>query len=249
MIFILSKVLLFLIKPFFWFCVLLILSLLVKNKKFKHNFLIAAVVILLVFSNGFIIGKAYNLYEPVYPQTIKNYDIAIVLGGFSGLNKRNNEIQFNWASDRLFQAVSLYKKGKIKKILITSGSAALLDNEVKEADLVQKFLHNICIPDSDVIIENQSRNTLENAKFSAKLVEARYPDANVIVVTSAWHVPRAKLIFDRTFKKKPDYLPTNYNGGTAGLSLDEFIPDPGVLASWEILFKEWIGLVVDKIRT
>ena len=247
MIFILSKILLFLIKPFFWFCILLLLSVIAKNKKFKKRFLFAAIILLLVFSNGFFIGKVYNFYEPEYPKEIKSYDIAIVLGGFSGLNKRNNEIQFNWASDRLFQTFSLYRKGKVRKILITGGNASLTDNQIKEADLVQKFLSDICIPDSDVIIENQSRNTIENAKFSNQIIQKRFPDAKVLVVTSAWHVPRAKLIFDRAFKNKPDYLPTNYSGKT-NYSFDDFIPDPGVLSSWELLLKEWIGLAADRIR-
>ncbi|WP_316833126.1 YdcF family protein [Pedobacter aquatilis] len=204
-------------------------------------------MVLLIFSNGYLIGKAYNLYEPDYPSIKKNYDVAIVLGGFSGLNKRNNEIQFNWASDRLFQTFSLYKKGKVKKILITSGNASLSDNEVKEADLVQKFLKDICIPDSDIIIENQSRNTIENAKFSTQIIEKKYPDASILVVTSAWHVPRARLIFKRFLKTKPDYLPTNYIGKYE-YSPEDFIPDPGNLSSWEILFKEWIGYLVDRWR-
>lgn len=248
MTFILSKILLFLIRPFFWFCILVILSILVKTKKLKNRFFLTAVIVLIIFSNGFLIGKAYNLYEPDYPSTLKNYDIAIVLGGFSGLNKRNNEIQFNWASDRLFQTFSLYKKGKIKKMLITGGNASLTDNQIKEADLVQKFLRNICIPDSDVLIENQSRNTIENAKFSAQLIEKKFPGAKIVVVTSAWHIPRAKLIFDRFFRIKPDYLPTNYIGRTADYSFEDFIPDPGILSSWELLFKEWIGLAVDYFR-
>ncbi|RYD70404.1 MAG: YdcF family protein, partial [Sphingobacteriales bacterium] len=131
----------------------------------------------------------------------------------------------------------MYRKGKVRKILITSGNASLTDNQIKEADLVQKFLRDICIPDSDVIIENQSRNTIENAKFSNQIIQKKFPDAKVLVVTSAWHVPRARLIFDRVFKNKPDYLPTNYSGKT-NYSFDDFIPDPGVLSSWELLFKE-----------
>ncbi|MCZ4221740.1 YdcF family protein [Pedobacter rhodius] len=224
------------------------LSIFVKNKKLKKRFFLAALAVFLIFSNGYLIGKAYNFYEPEYPKEQKNYDIAVVLGGFSGLNKRNHEIQFNWANDRLFQTLSLYKKGKIKKILIASGNASLLDNKIKEADLVKKFLHDICIPDSDVLIENQSRNTIENAKFSAQLIAQKFPGAKVVVVTSAWHIPRARLIFNKFYKTKPDYLPTNYIGRTNGYSIGDFIPDPGILSSWELLFKEWIGLAVDQFR-
>lgn len=208
-----------------------------------------AIVVLLFFSNSFLVGKAVNWYEPKYPTEKKHYDVAIVLGGFSGLNKHNNEIQFNWASDRLFQTISLYRQGRIKQILISSGNASLTDNEVKEADLVKKFLHESCIPDSAILIENQSRNTVENAKFSALLIQKTRPNAKVLVVTSAWHIHRAKLIFAKVFKNQADYLPTNYIGKT-DYSLEDFIiPNPGAFGTWDLLFKEWIGLAVDNVRT
>lgn len=249
MIFILSKILLFLIRPFFWFVVLLLTSFFCKSASLKRRFLGSAILALLIFSNGFIIGKVLNLYEPTYPTKKKNYDVAIVLGGFSGLNKRSNEIQFNWASDRLFQATSLYKKGRIKKILITSGNASLTDNEVKEADLVKKFLHDICIPDSDVLIENQSRNTIENARFSAELIKKTYPTSKILVITSAWHIPRAKLIFSKVLGNELDYLPTNYLGPKEYAIEDVIIPNPINMETWSILFREWIGLIVDSVRS
>ncbi len=248
MIFILSKVLLFLIKPFIWFCVLLVAATLAKKDKTRKKLLLAAGLVLLFFSNPFLAGKAVNLYEPAYPTQKKSYDVAIVLGGFSGLNKRNNEIQLNGHSDRLFQALSLYRQGRVKKILITSGNASLVNNEVKEADLVKKFLHQICIPDSAVLIENQSRNTIENAKFSLALIKKTMHNAKIVVVTTAWHIPRAKVIFKRFFGDGLDYLPTNY-AGQADYSFEDFIiPDPGAFGTWDMLFKEWLGLLADNFR-
>ncbi len=248
MIFILSKILLYLIKPFVWFCVLLVAAVFAKKDKTRKKLIIAASLVLLFFSNPFLAGKAVNLYEPVYPIQKKSYDVAIVLGGFSGLNKRNNEIQFNGNNDRLFQALSLYHQGRVKRILITSGNANLINNEVKEADLVKKFLHEICIPDSAVLIENQSRNTIENAKFSLALIKKSMPKAKIVVVTSAWHIPRAKVIFTRFFGDGLDYLPTSYVGKTDYNLEDFIIPNPGIFGTWEMLFKEWIGLVTDRVR-
>ncbi|MGM9475287.1 YdcF family protein [Pedobacter sp. GSP4] len=248
MIFILSKILLFLIRPFFWFCILLLATVFVKQQKTRKKLFSAAVIVLLFFSNSFLAGKAVNFYEPEFPTEKKHYDIAIVLGGFSGLNKRNNEIQFNGANDRLFQAISLYRQRRIKKILITSGNANIVTNEVKEADLVKKFLHDSCIPDSDVLIENQSRNTVENAKLSWALIQKTWPGAKTLVITSAWHIPRAKLIFSRFFKSRPDYLPTNYMGRTNYDFEDFIVPNPGAFGTWDLLFKEWIGLALDSVR-
>ncbi|MDQ0637862.1 uncharacterized SAM-binding protein YcdF (DUF218 family) [Pedobacter sp. W3I1] len=247
MIFILSKILLFLIKPIVWVFALLIFAIASKQPKQRKRYLISAVIILFLFSNGFIVGKIMNSYEASYPKTGK-YDIGIVLGGFSGLNKRNNEIAFNWAGDRLFQTIALYKKGQIKQILLSSGNANLIDRQVKEADLAFKYLKLIGIPDSAVLIENHSRNTIENARNSLALITKINPTAKILVITSAWHIPRAKLIFDKQAKQKIEYYPTNFSGNTEFQFSDFVIPSASALEAWEMLFREWIGLAVDRIR-
>lgn len=247
MIFILSKILLFIIKPVVWIFVLLIFAIASKQAKQRKRYLICILIIFFFFSNGFIVGKIINSYEADYPRAAK-FDVGIVLGGFSGLNKRNNEIAFNWAGDRLFQAIALYKKGQIKQILLSGGSANLIDRKIKEADLAIQYLKLIGIPDSAILIENQSRNTIENARYSLALIEKSKPKAKILVITSAWHIPRAKLIFDKQAKQKIEYYPTNFSGDTEFDLSDIIIPNASALGVWEMLFKEWIGLAVDRIR-
>lgn len=249
MIFILSKILLFLIKPLFWICAFLILAVFKKNRESKKRFLLTTLIVILLFSNSFIVGKTLNAYEAGYPLKNKKYDFAIVLGGFSGLNKRNNEITFSSSGDRLFQAIALYKKGTVGKILLSSGSANLIDKEVKEADLTISYLKLIGIPDSVIIVENQSRNTIENAKFSLALISKLKPNANILVITSAWHIPRTKLIFSRQTKSELDYYPTDFKGQTDFDLGDYIIPSASALATWETILKEWVGLIVDSIRS
>lgn len=247
MFFILSKILLFLIKPFFWICVLLLIAIFCKNQKLKQRYLILGIVLLLFFSNDFILGKLYNAYEANYPPKDKKYDVAVVLGGFSQINKRNNEIAFGGSSDRLFQAIALYKKGIVGKILLSSGSANLIDKSVKEADLAISYLKLIGIPDSSILVENQSRNTLENAEFSLALIKKQNPNADILVITSAWHIPRAKLVFNKKYNGI-DFYPTDFRGQTEYDLGDYIIPSASAIASWDTLLKEWVGLIVYKIR-
>lgn len=245
--FILSKLLLFLIKPIVWVVCLFIVGVFAKKASIKRKFFVTGLVLLIFFSNGIIGSLAFNLYEASYP-TERNYDVAIVLGGFSAINKRNNQIAFGNSSDRLFQAISLYKKGKIRRILISSGSANLFKSGPKEADLAAKYLKQIGIPDTVILIENQSRNTIENASYSAKIITEKIPNASVLVITSAWHIPRAKLIFSKHFKTPIYYYPTNYIGKSEYDWSDFIVPSTEALGNWEILFKEWIGLITDRFR-
>lgn len=248
MFFILSKVLLFLIKPLFWITILLMVAFFTKKQSRRRKLFVATLILFLFFSNAFIVGKIASWYEADYPAKQK-YDVGIVLGGFSGINERNHQISFNWASDRLFQALAMYKKGEINKILLSGGNANLVDNKIKEADLVVDYLKLIGIPDSAILFENQSRNTVENARNSIALIKKYKPDAKILVITSAWHIPRAKTIFGKQTTLKIDYYPTNFIGRTSYNIGDFIVPDLGSFGTWELLFKEWIGLAVDRIRS
>jgi uncharacterized SAM-binding protein YcdF (DUF218 family) len=219
MIFVLSKILLFLIKPIVWFFVLLIFAIASKNPKKRKRYLIVTLIFSFFFTNAFIVGKVMNDYQAGYPKPQK-YDVGIVL----------------------------YKKGQIKQILLSGGSSNLIDRKIKEGDLAIQYLKLIGIPDSAILIENQSRNTIENARYSLALIAKNNPEAKILVVTSAWHIPRAKLIFDRQAKRKIEYYPTNFIGNTDFEFGDFIIPSATALATWELLFKEWTGLIADCVR-
>ncbi|MET4083322.1 uncharacterized SAM-binding protein YcdF (DUF218 family) [Pedobacter sp. UYP30] len=241
MMYFLSKILAFLISPILWICVLLLCAVFCNNQKRKKQLVWISLIALFVFSNGFFSGSVLNAYETSYPK-LEKYDVGIVLGGFSDINARNNSIEFNGSGDRLFQAIKLYKRGVIHKILIASGSANLIDHKIREADLASAYLKDIDIPDSAILIENNSRNTIENAKNSARFISNAYKSPKILVITSAWHIRRAELIFDKAFKKKLTYYPTDFAGKTSFDFSDFIIPSAAALNTWPMLFKEWIGL-------
>ncbi len=246
MIFILSKIFIFLLRPIVWILALFIIAFFFKKR--RKQFLFTGIMLFLFFSNSFIVGRITNWYEAKYPK-LKHYDVGILLGGYSSYNERTHEIAFGQSSDRLFQTVKLYNAGAIKKILLSSGSANLLDTIVKEADLTVGFLKQIGIPDSVILIENRSRNTIENARYSLEFIRKQIPKAKILVITSAWHIPRARLIFDKTAKAKLDYYPTNFIGKTDYEISDFILPEASAFLNWDMLLKEWVGYLVDYIRS
>ena len=167
MFFIFSKILSFLIKPTFWILLLIISAIFFKKQRKRILFL--SVLFYWFFSNSFIIDQAYNLWEE-RPKSLseitQNYDYGIVLGGFSGYDKHKNRVEFNDCGDRLFYSIQLFKSGKIKNILISGGNGQLLNNGYMESEWSKDFLINCGIPEENILIENKSRNTWENAKYT-----------------------------------------------------------------------------------
>ena len=246
MSFLISKFFIFLIKPLTWVLILLGFSLFLRKKRLKQRMLVSAVFLVLVFSNTWLFNQFAKLSEAPYP-VLKHYDVGILLGGFSSINT-NQQIAFTSAADRILQTILLYRQGVIKKILISSGSANLFEQGVKEADLAADYLRQIGIPDSAIIVESQSRNTKENIQYSFAIIDEKHLGDGLLIVTSAWHLPRAKLIVQQQEKYKPDFYPTHHLS-TTDLSWDDYIiPNVETLNNWGVLIKEWVGYFATLVR-
>ena len=243
MFFILSKILSFLISPLNWCILLLIFSLVLKNRKIKIFLFRAALVIILVFTNEAIYNVCMSSWE-MSPKNVEQctekYDYTIVLSGMGSFNEKYNMMFFSGASDRIMQAIALYKRGKTDKILLTGGSGEILDQKHKESNYLRDYLLQLGIPDNDIIIETRSRNTHENARYTAEILEKKAGD-DYLLITSSYHIRRALGCFKNEGVSVTPY-PTDIQ--TQKFSADPgflIVPSAYILRNWEMLIHEIIG--------
>jgi uncharacterized SAM-binding protein YcdF (DUF218 family) len=244
MYFVFSKLLLILILPFSWFLAFFIAALVAKKQHLKRRFLIISAVIIFLFTNPILFG-AFAHYWDIKPVPLKKtgaYSCVIVLGGFSGVDAKGNGF-FNGFADRFIEAVKLLTTGKVTRILISSGNGNLIHGKFAEADWVKTQLKQVNVPDSCILIENRSRNTIENAAFSKIILNKNHLQPPYILVTSAFHMRRSLNIFKKT-KLEVILYPCNYLPGEGRISLDGFIPDATLLGSWNYYTKEVVGNIV-----
>jgi uncharacterized SAM-binding protein YcdF (DUF218 family) len=104
------------------------------------------------------------------------------------------------------------------------------------------------VAETDILIENQSRNTHENALFSKKIMEEKYSNATCLLLTSAWHLPRAQRCFDKCGLKTTAF-PVDFWAKPFQLQPSQvFQPDSDAFQKWDFLIKEWVGLVVYRMK-
>ncbi len=252
MFFYLSKLVAFLFSPLVWVFILLIWSFRAKVEGRPRKLRIVAVLLLYACSNAFLVDECFRAWEPVTPDydlMDTKYEGAIVLGGIGDIDLRLKKINFGHSGDRLFQTLPLYYKGRIKRIIFTGGSGSIEFPEKKEGFFVRKYLNSIHFPDSGLVIENESKNTYENAVFTKKILDSLNIDGNFLLVTSAYHMPRAMAIFKKAgYKNVTPYI-TNRSSGLRRFTFDHlFIPNPGALFAFEFLIHEWIGFITYKIK-
>ena len=248
MFFLTSKLLSFLSKPIFWLFSLLLSSIIIKSKRKEILYIILFVFYL--FTNSFIADSCSRAWE-ISPKSISsltnNYKYGIVLGGFSSYNKSIQHIDFNESGDRLISAIELYKLDKIEKIIISGGNGELINDGMKESEWSKKFLMNMGVKEKDILLENNSRNTMENAQNTAILIGSDI-SKKTLLITSANHMKRAFFCFNENHFKI-DCYPTDFTNSDITLSFNYlFIPNIDALRKWEDLIHEWIGYIAYRIK-
>ncbi len=247
--FYLSKLLVFVITPLVWIITLLFFAFYSKNEIRKRKCLKWALGLTLFFSNSFIFDEFVRAWE--IPATkysdLKTYNAGIVLGGMSVNDEKLDRVQFYRGVDRLIQAIDLYKRGIIKKIIFTGGSGRLLHPEMKEGELVKPYILKMGVAAEDLYIENESQNTRENAEFTKKLIEKEKIEGDFLIITSAFHMRRGLGCFKKVGIKADPYSTDRYAGPRKFEFDSIFIPNISPLNDWTGFIHEMIGYITYKL--
>ncbi len=255
MFFILSKLLYFLTLPVNWCLTLFLWAYFTKSEVLKKKLFITSIVLLYLFSNEFLsdlsIGKWEFRDDTVFENLEKEkaYEYAIVLGGMTWHDEVTGQTQFLRSGDRLFQAIRLLQQKKIKKIIFTGGSGSLDNPNTKEGVHIQKYLNEIGIPDSSLVIENESNNTHENASFTKNILKnLNYKDEDVLLITSAFHMRRALACFKKAGITNIQPFATDFYTSKIRFEFDHcFLPDVDAIQANTILVHEIIGYICYKV--
>jgi len=168
-------------------------------------------------------------------------DVIVLLGGGATMDTPNiggNGHLSGYAANRLLTAAQLYHKYKLP--ILTSGGQ-VLETTGTEAEISRTILLGLGVPDDKIIVENQSLNTTQNAEYSKKLLDSLGFNRPVLV-TSAFHMPRAVLQFQKAGITVTPW-PTDYQANVHSLvSWFDFVPSSSALANIALSAKEYLGL-------
>lgn len=247
MFYVLSKILGLIINPLVWIITCLIIGLIVKKQKIKKYFLWISAILFVFFSNNFIVNgfiSSWESFEQKNYSKVQQYSYGVVLSGMLKYNPENCEIGFMRSSDRIWQSLKLYKQKKIKKILISGGHANFFNKDTIESALLKNYLVNIGIPTNDIITEEKSKNTYENAVFTKELLSST---DTVLLITSASHMRRSYKCFKKAGILCDTFSTDFYYKHSVFNVEDIFFPSYKALQKWHTLFHEIVGIIAYKI--
>ncbi|TLX26933.1 YdcF family protein [Chryseobacterium indologenes] len=229
-------------EPYFLLFLAAVTIYLLRKKTQRKNLIlgigISVVLITIFIGNGFL-GKLTSGYlqkDYIHNAGIKTTatqnPVIVVLGG-GIVDFDHTEKLHTMSYSRLVTAYQLYheyKKNNQPCTLLISGKGR---GHTSEAELFSENFKKMGVPDSDIIKEDKSMNTYQNAKYSSEILAKKSPSV-VYLVTSGFHMKRSVALF-QTFGLKPvpqasDFIdteitlfPNSYNAAFTFVMLKEIV--------------------------
>jgi len=168
-------------------------------------------------------------------------DAVLILGGAVALPQfPRQDLELVGASDRIRYAGQLYKAQKAEKIVIAGGNVFPQEGIRGEAYYIAQLLIEWGVPAEDILFEEKSRNTYQNAVFAKPLLQQN-DLKSVLLVTSATHMPRAYAVFAKqeidVIAAPTDYLITDNDNPR----VFNWIPTASALSGTTWILKEYLG--------
>lgn len=191
-------------------------------------------------------GRLEQLYPHVLPDALPQAQAIVVLGGNTANNRHNwfEPYDPDMASARIDAAALLYQTDRAPYIVL---SGAALDGSISEAEMMARNLEQKGIPENAIILEKSSYTTYENAAYTRRVLDEN-DIKQVLLVTSALHMPRAMAVFRKqgvtaiAAPARPQIVvPTDP-------SFSFWQPNARALSASRSIIKEYAGLLVYWLR-
>ncbi len=248
MFFVLSKTVAFLLMPSNLLMLLCVAGLALTATRWRRaGRWLAGVSVVLLLAIGYLpVGRLLiNVLEERFPRWDASGgapDGIVVLGGAIRdiPGRPADEPTLTGDGARVTALGRLARAYPNARIIFSSGDASLRANGRPEADLLPPLLDAMGVPRERVTLERRSRNTHENAIFSKELAQPK-PGERWLVVTSAYHMPRAIGCFRRAGFDVEAY-PVSWRTPKGGSWRPQGVFSSG-LAATDFAVHQWIGLV------
>ena len=213
---------------------------LIKNKKNIIYITIGVLYIIStpIFSNNFfklVEGNEYR--KPI--SAIDSADAIVVLSGMLEINEVGDSTYIEWGDpDRFFGGIAFFKAGKAQKLVFTGGKMSWDKAKKTEGEVLKEYAVSNGIPSEKIFVTKDVENTADEAVAVKELIS---PSKRIILVTSAYHMYRAKRLFEKQGFEVVPYKVDYITGGNNQVAFIDFLPNAGNLELTEIGIRETIG--------
>ena len=184
----------------------------------------------------FYLEKDYSLQSV---KDVTNADAIVVLSGMISTIKTKEKLsyEFNDSIDRILSGIDLFKEDKASFLILTNGKMPWSVG-IPEGEYLKDFSIRYGIPEDRILLTDNVQNTDQEAISVKKLIKTN--EANIILVTSAFHMPRAKKVFEAANIKVIPFA-VDFKTPIKKITIIDFIPSANSLKDTSHFIREMIG--------
>lgn len=247
-----SKAFWLIARPETWFGLLLAAAILalIGNRRRIGIAILVAELVLFVSLAAFPLGDLFlapleNRFptRPVAPAPA----FIVVLGGAENaeLSAATGMVNVNQAGERLLAAIELATTYPGARFVLSGGFARQPGAPAGSAEIMAQALTSAGIDPSRLLIEPTSRNTAENGSMVTRLLGAAATSAPMLLVTSAYHMPRSMAVFCAAGWTNITPYPVDHR--TGAFSARSGWAFAANLEDLNVGVKEWVGLLAYRL--
>ena len=202
-----------------------------------------SVLITPVISN-FAIRYIEKDWSPTTPEQAVKTDVIIILSGMLKSGKNHNQLEWEDA-DRFLGGIDLFKEGKGDLLMFTRGLLPWSKNSLSEGEILKTRAIEFGIPEKYILLTDYAENTEQEAISARQTL----PDTvrHVTLVTSAFHMNRAKLAFENSGLVVNPY-PVDFKQNYDQFTIMDLIPGSAGIDQWSWVCREIMGRMYYRIK-
>jgi uncharacterized SAM-binding protein YcdF (DUF218 family) len=191
-----------------------------------------------------LMGQLEDGFRPKALSVIPQADAIVLLGGATRGDAHLGGLgDLNQQADRIVHALQLFRAGKAPLILLSGGAGP---DSRPEAELMYEHLELMGVSPRSMLRERESRDTRENALYSATLLRGKGV-RSILLVTSGFHMRRAVPLFEaQGFQVIP--APTDFQRLVGKAVLPRWLPTADDLVRTTYAVREFVGYQVYRWR-
>jgi uncharacterized SAM-binding protein YcdF (DUF218 family) len=234
----LHKILPLIFSPLMLVIGLIVLGIIFNLRKFS---LVGIIVLILsslpIISNKFIAYLEKD-YQPIEIADVENVDAIVVLSGMIRVigDEENLKYEFTDSVDRFFAGLDLFNNNKSPILILTRGKMPW-SLGIAEGEYLKELAIKYGVSEENIILTDEVQNTEQEAKAIKEILTE---DAKIILVTSAFHMPRAEKVF-KAANINVIPFPVDFQSSKLKTTIMDFIPSAVSLFDTSHFVREMIG--------
>lgn len=248
----LFKILPALVMPTVWIIVLILLSVWLQRRLFAW----LAVALLLLTTNPY---AAHHLMRWVEQDAVRlstaaqpKADAIVVLSGMlRDVDNDQGGTTPEWgdAVDRFDGGIALYHADKAPTLVFTGGRLPWSTSDITEGQVLRKRALARGVPDSAIYLTGEVQNTQQEARAIGDWLRQTQNAASphILLVTSAFHMARAKRLFEATGLRVTAF-PVDFLSKIEPGDPSNWAPSGHALRKFETAWRECLGQWFYRLR-